>query len=91
MSRSSDASRRVPSKIQLIAMQPMAAPPVQNSVLSDRVAETNKINKEVFFKCFECLWWTVCPAKSEVKCIQVLVIRSSSLVPEGLKFDKLQE
>ncbi|NWS75359.1 K1549 protein, partial [Crotophaga sulcirostris] len=47
MSRTSDASRRVPSKIQLIAMQPMAAPPVQNSVLSDRVAETNKINKEI--------------------------------------------
>ncbi|KAL2309343.1 hypothetical protein Nmel_005537, partial [Mimus melanotis] len=47
ISRSSDASRRVPSKIQLIAMQPMAAPPVQNSVLSDRVAETNKINKEI--------------------------------------------
>ncbi|NXP11392.1 K1549 protein, partial [Thinocorus orbignyianus] len=47
MSRSSDVSRRVPSKIQLIAMQPMAAPPVQNSVLSDRVAETNKINKEI--------------------------------------------
>ncbi|TRZ12393.1 hypothetical protein HGM15179_014720 [Zosterops borbonicus] len=47
MSHSSDASRRVPSKIQLIAMQPMAAPPVQNSVLSDRVAETNKINKEI--------------------------------------------
>ncbi|NWW93889.1 K1549 protein, partial [Rhynochetos jubatus] len=47
MSRSSDASRRIPSKIQLIAMQPMAAPPVQNSVLSDRVAETNKINKEI--------------------------------------------
>ncbi|XP_041341881.1 UPF0606 protein KIAA1549 homolog isoform X1 [Pyrgilauda ruficollis] len=47
MSRSSDASRRVPSKIQLIAMQPMAAPSLQNSVLSDRVAETNKINKEI--------------------------------------------
>ncbi|XP_062454777.1 UPF0606 protein KIAA1549 homolog [Rhea pennata] len=47
MSRSSDASRRVPNKIQLIAMQPMAAPPVQNSILSDRVAETNKINKEI--------------------------------------------
>ncbi|XP_041907215.1 UPF0606 protein KIAA1549 homolog isoform X2 [Corvus kubaryi] len=47
MSRSSDASRRVPSKIQLIAMQPMAAPPIQNSVLSDRIAETNKINKEI--------------------------------------------
>ncbi|XP_030400119.1 UPF0606 protein KIAA1549 homolog isoform X3 [Gopherus evgoodei] len=47
MSRSSDASRRVPSKIQLIAMQPIAAPPAQNSALSDRVAESNKINKEI--------------------------------------------
>lgn len=77
MSRSSDASRRVPSKIQLIAMQPMAAPPVQNSVLSDRVAETNKINKEVFLKDFECLWRTVWPAKGTeeypVSCNQFLV------------------
>lgn len=90
MSRSSDASRRVPSKIQLIAMQPMAAPPVQNSVLSDRVAETNKINKEVFLKGFECLWRTVCPAKRELKSIQFLLI-SSLLVPKELNFDKVQE
>ncbi|XP_078232354.1 UPF0606 protein KIAA1549 homolog isoform X2 [Pogona vitticeps] len=47
MSRSSEVSRRVPSKIQLIAMQPIAAPPSQNQPLSDRVAETNKINKEI--------------------------------------------
>nr|XP_028603443.1 UPF0606 protein KIAA1549 homolog isoform X2 [Podarcis muralis] len=47
MSRSSEVSRRVPSKIQLIAMQPIAAPPVQNQPLADRVAETNKINKEI--------------------------------------------
>ncbi|XP_060101632.1 UPF0606 protein KIAA1549 homolog isoform X2 [Heteronotia binoei] len=47
MSRSSEVSRRVPNKIQLIAMQPIAAPPVQNQPLSDRVAETNKINKEI--------------------------------------------
>ncbi|XP_066489589.1 UPF0606 protein KIAA1549 homolog [Tiliqua scincoides] len=47
MSRSSDVSRRIPSKIQLIAMQPIAAPPVQNQPISDRVAETNKINKEI--------------------------------------------
>ncbi|XP_074863479.1 UPF0606 protein KIAA1549 homolog isoform X2 [Carettochelys insculpta] len=47
MSRSSEASRRVPSKIQLIAMQPIAAPPVQSLALSDRIAETNKINKEI--------------------------------------------
>lgn len=48
LSRSSEASRRVPSKIQLIAMQPIPAPPVQHPGLADRVAETNKINKEVF-------------------------------------------
>ncbi|ETE73000.1 hypothetical protein L345_01164, partial [Ophiophagus hannah] len=47
MSRSSEISRRVPSKIQLIAMQPITVPAVQNQPLSDRVAETNKINKEI--------------------------------------------
>ncbi|CAK7295564.1 UPF0606 protein KIAA1549 [Vulpes lagopus] len=47
LSRSSEASRRVPNKIQLIAMQPIPAPPVQHPVLADRVAETNKINKEI--------------------------------------------
>uniref|UniRef100_A0A8C6R4M3 RIKEN cDNA D630045J12 gene n=1 Tax=Nannospalax galili TaxID=1026970 RepID=A0A8C6R4M3_NANGA len=47
ISRTSEASRRVPSKIQLIAMQPIPAPPVQHPVLADRVAETNKINKEI--------------------------------------------
>ncbi|XP_032078012.1 UPF0606 protein KIAA1549 homolog [Thamnophis elegans] len=47
MSRSSEISRRVPSKIQLIAMQPIAVPAAQNQPLSDRVAETNKINKEI--------------------------------------------
>lgn len=48
ISRSSEASRRVPSKIQLIAMQPIPAPPAPHPILADRVAETNKINKEVF-------------------------------------------
>ncbi|XP_052029417.1 UPF0606 protein KIAA1549 homolog isoform X2 [Apodemus sylvaticus] len=47
LSRTSEASRRVPSKIQLIAMQPLPAPPAQHPVLADRVAETNKINKEI--------------------------------------------
>ncbi|KAF6276039.1 hypothetical protein mRhiFer1_007316 [Rhinolophus ferrumequinum] len=47
VSRSSEASRRVPSKIQLIAMQPIPAPPAHHPVLADRVAETNKINKEI--------------------------------------------
>lgn len=48
ISRPPEASRRVPSKIQLIAMQPIPAPPVQRPSPADRVAETNKINKEVF-------------------------------------------
>ncbi|XP_074123903.1 UPF0606 protein KIAA1549 homolog isoform X2 [Sminthopsis crassicaudata] len=47
ISRTSEASRRVPNKIQLIAMQPITTPPVQHSALADRVAETNKINKEI--------------------------------------------
>lgn len=47
ISRSSEASRRVPSKIQLIAMQPIPAPPLQHPFLADRAAETNKINKEI--------------------------------------------
>ncbi|KAM5255765.1 UPF0606 protein KIAA1549 homolog [Ctenodactylus gundi] len=47
ISRSSEASRRVPSKIQLIAMQPIPAPPLQPPSLADRVAETSKINKEI--------------------------------------------
>ncbi|CAH7471202.1 D630045J12Rik [Phodopus roborovskii] len=47
ISRTSEASRRVPSKIQLIAMQPIPAPPGQRPVVADRVAETNKINKEI--------------------------------------------
>ncbi|XP_055979945.1 UPF0606 protein KIAA1549 homolog [Sorex fumeus] len=47
ISRSSEASRRVPSKIQLIAMQPLPAPPLQHPALADRAAETNKINKEI--------------------------------------------
>ncbi|XP_036616225.1 UPF0606 protein KIAA1549 homolog [Trichosurus vulpecula] len=47
LSRTSEASRRVSSKIQLIAMQPITTPPVQHPVLADRVAETNKINKEI--------------------------------------------
>ncbi|GCB65432.1 hypothetical protein scyTo_0009957, partial [Scyliorhinus torazame] len=47
MSRPSEAGKRLPSKIQLIAMQPIPAPPLQNPLLPERVAETNKINKEV--------------------------------------------
>ncbi|MGH0148981.1 UNVERIFIED_CONTAM: hypothetical protein FKN15_041937 [Acipenser sinensis] len=43
ISRSSEASKRLPNKIQLIAMQPMPAPPIHNPV----VTETSKINKEI--------------------------------------------
>ncbi|XP_078424643.1 UPF0606 protein KIAA1549 isoform X2 [Cetorhinus maximus] len=47
MSRPSEANKRLPSKIQLIAMQPIPAPPLQNPLLPERVAEANKLNKEV--------------------------------------------
>ncbi|XP_067907155.1 UPF0606 protein KIAA1549 isoform X2 [Heterodontus francisci] len=47
MSRPSEAGKRLPSRIQLIAMQPIPAPPLQNPLLPEQVAETNKINKEV--------------------------------------------
>ncbi|XP_056373943.1 UPF0606 protein KIAA1549 homolog isoform X2 [Hyla sarda] len=45
MSRSSEASRRLPSKIQLIAMQPMAAPPSHglSTAAAEREVEANKI------------------------------------------------
>nr|XP_033807328.1 UPF0606 protein KIAA1549 homolog isoform X2 [Geotrypetes seraphini] len=47
VSRSSEVSRRIPSKIQLIAMQPIAAPPLQNLAVMEREAETNHINREI--------------------------------------------
>ncbi|KAM4748711.1 UPF0606 protein KIAA1549 homolog [Rhinophrynus dorsalis] len=47
MSRSSEASRRLPSKIQLIAMQPIAAPPMHGLSMSEREMEANKINREI--------------------------------------------
>ncbi|XP_075066743.1 UPF0606 protein KIAA1549 homolog isoform X2 [Mixophyes fleayi] len=47
MSRSSEASRRLPSKIQLIAMQPMAAPPMHGLSVAEREMEANKINREI--------------------------------------------
>ncbi|XP_068133439.1 UPF0606 protein KIAA1549 homolog isoform X2 [Hyperolius riggenbachi] len=47
MSRSSEASRRLPSKIQLIAMQPMATPPMHGLSAAEREAEANKINREI--------------------------------------------
>ncbi|XP_029455631.1 UPF0606 protein KIAA1549 homolog [Rhinatrema bivittatum] len=47
VSRTSEASRRIPSKIQLIAMQPITAPALQNLAILDREAETNQINREI--------------------------------------------
>ncbi|XP_072256048.1 UPF0606 protein KIAA1549 homolog isoform X2 [Pyxicephalus adspersus] len=47
MSRSSEASRRLPSKIQLIAMQPMATPPMHGLSVAEREVEANKINREI--------------------------------------------
>ncbi|KAM4873858.1 LOW QUALITY PROTEIN: UPF0606 protein KIAA1549 homolog [Thomomys bottae] len=47
LSRSSEASRRVPSKVQLIAMQPIPVPPAPHPALASRAADTNKINKEI--------------------------------------------
>ncbi|KAG8428962.1 hypothetical protein GDO86_018698, partial [Hymenochirus boettgeri] len=47
MSRSSEAGRRFPSKIQLIAMQPIATPPSHGITVSEREAEVNKINREI--------------------------------------------
>ncbi|XP_073400134.1 UPF0606 protein KIAA1549 homolog isoform X3 [Dendrobates tinctorius] len=47
MSRSSEASRRLPSKIQLIAMQPMAALPMHGQSTAEREVEANKVNREI--------------------------------------------
>lgn len=47
MSRSSEASRRLPSKLQLIAMQPMAAPPMHGLSAAEREVEANKVNREI--------------------------------------------
>ncbi|XP_042638463.1 UPF0606 protein KIAA1549 homolog [Orycteropus afer afer] len=47
ISHSAEAGRRVLSKIQLIAMQPIPAPPAQLPALGERVVETNKMNKEI--------------------------------------------
>ncbi|XP_028813359.1 UPF0606 protein KIAA1549 isoform X4 [Denticeps clupeoides] len=46
MSRTADGPKRFSNKIQLIAMQPMPAPPLHSPTLCDRAAE-NDINKEI--------------------------------------------
>lgn len=47
MSRGADASRRLPSKVQLIAMQPMPLPPLHGTPITDKLSDANQINREV--------------------------------------------
>lgn len=49
MSRATDASRRIPNKVQLIAMQPMPVPPLHSPPINGKLSDTNQINKEVCF------------------------------------------
>nr|XP_684863.4 UPF0606 protein KIAA1549 isoform X2 [Danio rerio] len=47
MSRPVDGPKRLPNKIQLIAMQPMPALPLPNTTANDKAAENAKLNKEI--------------------------------------------
>ncbi|XP_051725710.1 UPF0606 protein KIAA1549 isoform X2 [Ctenopharyngodon idella] len=47
MSRPTDGPKRLPNKIQLIAMQPMPALPLPSPTANDRAAENTKLNKEI--------------------------------------------
>ncbi|XP_045893966.1 UPF0606 protein KIAA1549 isoform X1 [Micropterus dolomieu] len=47
MSRATDASRRLPNKVQLIAMQPMPVPPLHSPPINGKVSDPNQINKEI--------------------------------------------
>ncbi|KAM8892780.1 UPF0606 protein KIAA1549-like isoform 3-T4 [Spinachia spinachia] len=47
MSRATDTSRRLPNKIQLIAMQPMPVPPLHSPPINGKLSDTNQINKEI--------------------------------------------
>lgn len=51
MSRGADASKRLPNKVQLIAMQPMAVPPLHSATpaTNGKLSNANQINKEVEF------------------------------------------
>lgn len=53
MSRGADASKRLPNKVQLIAMQPMAVPPLHSAAATatanGKLSNANQINKEVQF------------------------------------------
>ncbi|XP_061577371.1 UPF0606 protein KIAA1549 isoform X6 [Cololabis saira] len=47
MPRGTEASRRLPNKVQLIAMQPMPIPPLHSPPINGKVSNTNQINKEI--------------------------------------------
>ncbi|KAM9753214.1 UPF0606 protein KIAA1549 isoform 2-T2 [Menidia menidia] len=47
ISRTTDASRRLPNKVQLIAMQPMPVPPLHSPPINSKMSDTNQINKEI--------------------------------------------
>ncbi|TKS73174.1 UPF0606 protein KIAA1549 [Collichthys lucidus] len=48
MSRAADASRRLPNKVQLIAMQPMPVPPLHSPPVNGKLSpDSNQINKEI--------------------------------------------
>nr|XP_046250801.1 UPF0606 protein KIAA1549 isoform X2 [Scatophagus argus] len=47
MSRAADASRRLPNKVQLIAMQPMPVPPLHSPAINGKLSDTSQINKEI--------------------------------------------
>ncbi|KAM7414185.1 hypothetical protein PAMA_019144 [Pampus argenteus] len=47
MSRATDASRRLPNKVQLIAMQPMPVLPLHSPTINGKLTNTNQINKEI--------------------------------------------
>ncbi|KAM6937057.1 LOW QUALITY PROTEIN: UPF0606 protein KIAA1549 [Xenentodon cancila] len=45
--RATEASRRLPNKVQLIAMQPMPIPPLHSPPINGKLSDTNQINKEI--------------------------------------------
>eukprot|EP00066_Takifugu_rubripes_P016058 XP_011605324.1 PREDICTED: UPF0606 protein KIAA1549-like [Takifugu rubripes] len=47
LSRGADASRRLPSKVQLIAMQPMPLPPLHGTPINDKLSDANQITREI--------------------------------------------
>lgn len=47
MSRATDASKRLPNKVQLIAMQPMPVPPLHSPPINGKLSDTSQMTKEI--------------------------------------------